>query len=56
MNRCSPEIILYSLIYKMRKRECRQAPGVYTRAIEATKDKNLSSLCYYVRGKCEEHY
>lgn len=35
---------------------CRQAREYYNRAIETTKDKKLSSLCYYMKEKCEEHY
>lgn len=35
---------------------CRQAREYYNLAIVATKDKKLSSLCYYMKEKCEQHY
>jgi hypothetical protein len=35
---------------------CRRAREYYNRAIEATKDKKLSSLCYYMKEKCDQHY
>lgn len=35
---------------------CRRAREYYSQAIEATKDKKLSSLCYYMKEKCQQHY
>jgi hypothetical protein len=35
---------------------CRRAKEYYNRAMEATKDKKLSSLCYFMKEQCEQHY
>jgi hypothetical protein len=35
---------------------CRRAKEYYSRAMEATNDKKLSSLCYFMTAQCEQHY
>jgi hypothetical protein len=35
---------------------CRRAKEYYSRAMEATKDKKLSSLCYFMKEQCEQHF